>query len=63
MKSWLQYNGTEMYSINAEGKSDVAERFIRTLNNKTYKYTTSVSNNVQIDELDYIVNDYNNKYH
>ena len=52
-----------MYSINAEGKSDVAERFIRTLNNKTYKYTTSVSNNVQIDELDYIVNDYNNKYH
>ena len=33
-----------MYSIHNEGKSVVAERFIRTLKNKIYKYITSVSN-------------------
>ena len=36
-------NDTEMYSMHNEGKSVVAERFIRTLNNKTYKYMTSRS--------------------
>ena len=29
MKSWLQDNGIEMYSTHNEGKSVVAERFIR----------------------------------
>ena len=32
-----------------EGKSVIAERFTRTLNNKIYKYTTSISKNVYID--------------
>ena len=32
MKSFLQNNDTEMYSTNNEGKSVVAERFVRTLN-------------------------------
>ena len=31
MKSWLEKNGIEMYSTHKEGKSVVAERFIRTL--------------------------------
>ena len=31
MKSWLQDNYIEMYLIHKEGKSVVAERFIRTL--------------------------------
>ena len=35
-----------MYSIHHEGKSVVAERFIRTLKNKIYKYMTSISKNV-----------------
>ena len=52
-----------MYSIHNEGKSVVAERFIRTLKNKIYKYMTSVSNNVYIDKLDDIVDEYNNTYH
>ena len=52
-----------MYSIHNEGKSVVAERFIRTLNTKIYKYMTSVSKNVYIHKLDDIVNEYNNKYH
>ena len=52
-----------MYSTNNEGKSVVAERFIRTLKNKIYKYMTSISKNVYNDKLDEIVNKYNNTYH
>ena len=63
MKSWLEANAVEMYSAHNEGKSVVAERFIRTLKNKIYKYTTSISKNVYIDQLDDIVNKYNNTYH
>ena len=62
-KKWLKDNDIEMYSINNEGKSVVAERFIRTLKTKIYKYMTSVSKNVYIDKLDDIVNEYNNTYH
>ena len=41
MELWLQYNDSKMYSTHNEGKSVVAERFIRTLKNKIYKYMTS----------------------
>ena len=40
-----------------------AERFIRTLKNKIYKYMTSISKNVYVDKLNDIVNKYNNTYH
>ena len=52
-----------MCSTNNEGKSVIAERFIRTLKNKIYKYMTSISKNVYIDKLDDIVKKYNNTYH
>ena len=52
-----------MYSIHNEGKSVVAERFIRTLKTKIYKYMTSVSKNAYIDKLDDIADEYNNTYH
>ena len=52
MKSWLQDNDTELYSTHNEGKSAPAERFIRTLENKIYKYMTSIPKNVYIDKLD-----------
>ena len=52
-----------MYSIQNEGNSVVAERFIRTLKTKIYKYMTSVLKNVYFDKLDDIVNEYNNTYH
>ena len=42
MKLWLK-NGIEMYSIHNERKSVVAERFIRTLKNRIYKYMTSMT--------------------
>ena len=52
-----------MYSTDNEGKSVVAERFIKTLKSKIYKYMTSISKNVYIDKLDDIVDEYNNTYH
>ena len=39
------------------------ERFIGTLKNNIYKYMTSVSKNVNIDELNEIVNKYKYIYH
>ena len=52
-----------MYLTHNVGKSVVAERFIRTLKTKTYKYMTSISKNVYIDKLSDIVNEYNHIYH
>ena len=52
-----------MHSIHNEGKSVLAERFIRTLKNKISQYMTSVSKNVYIDKLHDIVNEYSNTYH
>ena len=52
-----------MYSTHKEGKSVLAERFIRTIKNKIYKHMTSISKNVYIDKLDDIVNEYNNTKH
>ena len=52
-----------MYSTNNKGKSVVAERFIRTIKNKIYKYMTSISKNVYIDRLDDIVKECYNSYH
>ena len=56
VKSWFKKNGTEMYSTHNEGKTVIAERFIRTLKNKIYKYMVSVSENAYIDKLDDIIN-------
>ena len=55
VKKWLKDKNIEMYSIFNEGKSVVAERFIRSLKIKIYKYMTSVSKNVYIDKLEDIV--------
>ena len=62
-QKWLKDNDIEMYSIHKERKSVVAERFIRTLKTKIYKYMTSISKNVYVDKLDDMVNEYNNTYH
>ena len=48
-----------MYSTHNEGKSVVAERFIRKIKNKIYKEMTSISKSVYIDKLDEVVNEYN----
>ena len=59
----MQNNNTEMYSTHNERKPVVAERFIKTLKNKIYKYMTSISKNVHIDKLDEIVNKHSKTYH
>ena len=46
-----------------EQKPVVAERFIRTLKNKVFKHTTTISKNIHFDVLDNIVNKYNNTVH
>ena len=62
-KKWLKDNDIEMYSTYDKGKSVAAERFIKTLKTKIYKYVTSISKNVYINKLNGIVNEYNNKNH
>ena len=52
-----------MYSTHNEWKPVLAERFIRTLQNKNYKYMTLISKIVYIHKLDDIVNSYNNTYY
>ena len=62
-EAFLKVNNIEMYSTYNEGKSVVAERFIRTLKNKIFKHMTAISKNVSFDVLDDIVNKYNNTVH
>ena len=62
-KKWLSDNDIIMYSTFNEGKSVVAERFIRTLKNKLYKHMTATGKNLYYDVLDDAVNEYNNTKH
>ena len=52
-----------MYSTYNEGKSVVAERFIRTLKNKIFKHMTAIWKNFYFDVLDDIVDKYNSTVH
>ena len=51
-KNVNKINNIEMYSTYNEGKSAIAERFIRTLKNKILKHMTAISKNVYFDVLD-----------
>ena len=62
-KDFLKINNIEMYSTYNEGKSVVAERFIRTLKNKFFKHMTTILKNVYFDVLNDIVSKYNNTIH
>ena len=62
-KDFLKINNIEMYSTYNEGKSVVAERFIRTLKNKIFKDMATISNNVYFDVIDDTVDKYNNTVH
>ena len=55
-KDFLKINNIEMYSTCNEGKSVVAERFIRTLKNKIFKHMTAIQTNIYFDVLDDIAN-------
>ena len=64
-KDFLKINNIKMYSTYNEGKSVVAERFIRTLKNKIFKHVTAISKNVNFGNimLDNIVDKYNSTVH
>ena len=62
-EKWLSDNDINMYSTYNEGKSVVAERFIRTLKNKLYKHMTATGKKVYYDVLHDVVNKYNNTKH
>ena len=62
-KDFLKINNIEIYSTYHEGKSVVAERFIRNLKNKIFKYMTAISKYGYFDVLDDIVDKYNNTVH
>ena len=62
-KTFLKENDIEKYSTFNEGKSVVAERFIKTLKNKIYKHMTTIGKNVHFNDLDDIVKKYNNTVH
>ena len=62
-KKLLSDNDIIMYSTYNEGKSVVAERFIRTLKNKLYKHMTATGKNIYYDVLDDVVNKDNNTKH
>ena len=62
-EKWLSDNDINMYSTYNEGKSVVAERFIRTLKNKLYKHMTAIGKNVYYNVLDDAVSKYNNTKH
>ena len=50
-KDFLKINNIEMYSTYNEGKSVVAERFIRTLKNNMFKHMIAIQQNVYFDVL------------
>ena len=61
--NFLKNNDIEMYSTFNEGKSVIAERFIKTWKNKIYKHTTYIGKNVYFNVLDDIVKNYNDTIH
>ena len=56
-KKWLKGNDIKMHSAHNKGKFIVAERFIRSLKNTSYKHISAVSKNMYINKLNDIINE------
>ena len=63
MQEWLGNNDILMYSTHNEGKSVIAERFIKILMSKIYKKMTANDNKSYLPYLNRLVGQYNNTYH
>ena len=63
MQEWLDNNGILMYSTHNEGKSVIAERFVKTLKAKIYKKMTANGGKPYVPYLNKLVDQYNNTYH
>ena len=60
MQEWLDNNEILMYSTHNEGKSVIAEKFIKTLKAKIYKRMTANDNKFYFPYLNKLVDQYNN---
>ena len=64
MQKWLtDNNNILMYSTYNEGKSVVAQKFIRTMKDKIYKKVTANHSKYRLDCLNKLVDQYDNTYH
>ena len=63
MQTWFDNNDILMYSTHNEGKSVIAERFIKTLKAKVYKKMAANNNKSYLAYLNKLVDQYNNTYH
>ena len=63
MQRWLDNNDILLYSTHKEGKSIVAEKFIKTLKAKIYKKMTVNDSKSYLDYLNKSADEYNNTYH
>ena len=63
MQKWSNDNNISMYSTHNEGKSVVAERFIRNLKDKIYKKMTANHSKYYLSCLNDLVDENNNTYH
>ena len=63
MQERLNNNYILMYSTHNEGKSVIAERFIKTLKAKIYKEVTANDRKSYLPYLNKLVDEYNNNYH
>ena len=63
MQNWLNNNDILMYFAHNEGKSVMAERFIKTLKSKIYKRVTANDSNLFLPYLNKLVDRHNNTYH
>ena len=63
MQEWLENNDILMYSAHNEGKSVIAERFIKTLKAKIYKKMTANDSKFYFPCLNKLVDQCNNTYY
>ena len=63
MQEWLENNDILMYSTDKEGKSVIAERFIKTLKAKIYKTMTANDRKSCLSYLNKLLDQLNNTYH
>ena len=59
MQEWLDNNDAPMYSTHSEGKSVIAERFIKTLKAKIYKKMTANYSKSYLSYLSRLVDQFN----
>ena len=57
-KKWLKDNDVEIQSIHNEGKSVTAERLVRTLKNKIFKYNNTFHRTIKMKPIDVKDNTY-----